>query len=93
MPETLCYTVLCKELGLQFSDVDIALAQVPYRQLLNRRIYRTAEALDALEAFYDRKAADNNERFAKYRKQVYLDRAARAEAQAALVRKWRAEHE
>lgn len=93
MPETICYTVLCKELGLQFTDVDMALARVPYQSRLNRRLYKTTEALDALEAFYSQKAADNNNRYDKYRKQVYRDRAARAEAHAAQVREWRQAHD
>ena len=93
MPETVCYTELCRELGLQFGDVDIALARVPYKSQLNRRLYKTTEALDALEAFYSQKAADNNNRYDKYRKQVYRDRAARAEAHAAQVREWRQAHE
>ena len=93
MPETICYTVLCKELGLQFGDVDIALARVPYKSQLNRRLYRTTEALDALETFYSRKAAENNDKHARYHKQVYRDRAARAEAPAAQVREWRQAHE
>ena len=93
MPETICYTVLCKELGLQFGDVDIALARVPYKSQLNRRLYKTTEALDALETFYTQRAADNQARYERHRAGVFRDRAARAEAHIEHIRKWRAEHE
>lgn len=93
MPDSIAYTVLCREIGLPFSEAGIALAYVPYKSQLNKHMYDTREALDALEAHFDRKAAENHDKYSRYQKSVYRDRARRAEEQVARIKNWRAEHE
>lgn len=93
MPETIVYTRLCDALGIPFGDADIALAYTPYQTWANRRLYNTAEALDALEVFYKNRAAENRARYERHRAGVFRERAARAEAHIERIRKWRADNE
>lgn len=93
MPDSIAYTVLCREIGLPVSEANIALARVPYTPQLNRHVYDTREALDALEAYFNRKAEENHNKYSRYRKSVYRDRALRAEEQVARIKNWRDSHE
>lgn len=93
MAEMIMYTALSREIGLPFQDVDIALARVPCRWEMNRRLYDKGEALAALAAWFAEKAEENRVRYERRGSPAVAARVKGYEAKLARVRayerKWR----
>lgn len=91
MAEMIMYTQLSREIGLPFQDVDIALARVPCRWEMNRRLYDKGAALAALADWFKEKADENRVRYERRGSPAVAARVRAYEEKLALVRAYERE--
>lgn len=84
---------LTERLHVPWDDVDIALALVRPMKVKNARWYDATEAAKALEAFYVRRIAENQQRYSKSGAAIYRRWEARSAERLARVREYLAELE